>query len=84
MTRKISFQDVAKAGLKFGDEEEEKEQEESLTKKYKPLLDWLKKQSEGIVRDGSFCLLFTRRRLTDGSSSRIVESTCQEPLRHRG
>jgi heat shock protein 90kDa beta len=56
MTRKLSFQDVAKAGLKFGDEDDENEQQESLAEKYKPLLDWLKKQSEGIVRDGLFNL----------------------------
>lgn len=61
MTRKLSFQDVAKAGLKFGDEEDENENElqESLTEKYKPLLDWLKKQSEGIVRDGLLNLFIT-------------------------
>jgi len=61
--KKISFQDVAKAGLKFGDEEEEKEHEESLTEKYKPLLDWLKKQSEGVVRDVVL-------------SNRLVKSPC--------
>jgi heat shock protein beta len=61
VTRKLSFQDVAKAGLKFGDEADENENElqESLTEKYKPLLDWLKKQSEGIVRDGLFNLFIT-------------------------
>ena len=83
MTRKLSFQDVAKAGLKFGDEADENELQESLTEKYKPLLDWLKKQSEGIVRDGLFKTCSLRRQVTDGSHSHIIESTCQEPLRHR-
>ncbi|KAF8631941.1 hypothetical protein AX15_002109 [Amanita polypyramis BW_CC] len=65
--KKIPFQDVAKAGLKFGDEdmeaEEEKEQQKLLSEKYKPLLDWLKRQSEGLVRDVVL-------------SSRLVKSPC--------
>jgi len=53
--KKIPFQDVAKAGLKFGDEElaaaEEKEQQNALTQQFKPLLDWLKAEANGVVRD---------------------------------
>ncbi|KAJ3555888.1 hypothetical protein NM688_g2333 [Phlebia brevispora] len=53
--KKIPFQDVAKAGLKFGDEdadpEEEKERQQVLTEQYKPLLEWLKKEAGEIVRD---------------------------------
>ncbi|KAJ3488685.1 hypothetical protein NLI96_g2656 [Meripilus lineatus] len=65
--KKITFQDVAKAGLKFGDEEldpeEEKEQQEALTEQYKPLLEWLKKEASGIVRDVVI-------------SNRLVSSSC--------
>lgn len=52
--RAVPFQDVAKAGLKFGDEspEEEKAELESFTEKFKPLLTWLKKEAGEIVRDG--------------------------------
>ncbi|PSS05372.1 hypothetical protein PHLCEN_2v3861 [Hermanssonia centrifuga] len=53
--KRLPFQDVAKAGLKFGDEEEdpaeEKEKQKALTEQYKPLLDWLKKESKDVVRD---------------------------------
>ena len=56
LCRKVPFQDVAKAGLKFGDEDldpkEEKERQKQLTEEYKPLLDWLKKEAQDIVRDG--------------------------------
>jgi len=52
--KKIPFQDIAKAGLKFGDEEldaEEKELREELQEKFKPLIEWMKNQANGIVRD---------------------------------
>ncbi|KAH8118404.1 heat shock protein Hsp90 [Phellopilus nigrolimitatus] len=53
--KKIPFQDVAKAGLKFGDEdldpEEEKESQKELAEKFEPLLKWLKAQAGNIVRD---------------------------------
>ncbi|KAL5527454.1 hypothetical protein ACEPAG_6245 [Sanghuangporus baumii] len=53
--KKMSFQDVAKAGLKFGDEdldqEEEKEQQKELSEKFKPLITWLKERAQGVVRD---------------------------------
>lgn len=51
----MQFQDVAKKGLKFGDEDEdaevEKAKQETLKETYKPLLEYLKKESEGIVLD---------------------------------
>ncbi|TDL29384.1 heat shock protein Hsp90 [Rickenella mellea] len=53
MWKKLGFQDVAKAGLKFGDEdldpEEEKEQHKELTERFRPLLDWLKKEAGDVV-----------------------------------
>lgn len=48
-------------GLAFGlirdtcadaDPEEEKEIQKALTEQYKPLLDWLKKEAQDVVRDG--------------------------------
>jgi hypothetical protein len=52
--RAVPFQDVAKAGLKFGDEspEEEKAELESFAEQFKPLLTWLKKEAGELVRDG--------------------------------
>ncbi|KAF8559124.1 HSP90-domain-containing protein [Imleria badia] len=48
----IRFQDVAKAGLKFGDDsEEEVESMETLTEKFTPLLNWLKVQVGENARD---------------------------------
>ncbi|KAI0268205.1 Hsp90 protein-domain-containing protein [Gloeopeniophorella convolvens] len=51
----IPFQDAAKAGLQFGDEdldaEEEKAKQAETKKKFEPLLTWLKEQAGGIVRD---------------------------------
>ncbi|EMD40828.1 hypothetical protein CERSUDRAFT_111414 [Gelatoporia subvermispora B] len=64
--KKVQFQDVAKAGLKFGDEadpEEEKQELEVLTEKFRPLLDWLKGQAEEVVRDVVI-------------SNRLVTSSC--------
>jgi len=53
--KKVPFQDVAKAGLRFGDEdmspEEEKEEQKALTEQFKPLLDWLKEEAKDVVRD---------------------------------
>ncbi|KIK06721.1 hypothetical protein K443DRAFT_2857 [Laccaria amethystina LaAM-08-1] len=63
----IPFQDVAKAGLQFGDEgldpEEEKEQQKDLDEKFKPLLDWLKAKAKDIVRNVVL-------------SNRLVKSPC--------
>ncbi|THH19791.1 hypothetical protein EW146_g1461 [Bondarzewia mesenterica] len=51
----VPFQDVAKAGLKFGDEdldpEEEKAKQKALNVKFTPLLKWLKDQTKDVVRD---------------------------------
>ncbi|KAJ7904479.1 heat shock protein Hsp90 [Mycena olivaceomarginata] len=52
--KNVAFQDVAKAGLKFGDEEleaQEKEEKEAATEKYQPLLKYLKEHSKDVVRD---------------------------------
>ncbi|KAJ8482248.1 hypothetical protein ONZ45_g15022 [Pleurotus djamor] len=52
--KKVPFQDVAKAGLKFGDEDslaDEKAELEAAKEKYKPLLDYLKKEVGDKVRD---------------------------------
>ncbi|KAF7301654.1 Heat shock protein [Mycena indigotica] len=52
--KNIPFQDVAKAGLKFGDEDvekEEKEEKEEQTERYAPLLKYLKEHSKDVVRD---------------------------------
>ncbi|KZT12574.1 heat shock protein Hsp90 [Laetiporus sulphureus 93-53] len=63
----VPFQDVAKAGLRFGDEEitaeEEKEEQKVLTEEYKPLLEWLKKEAQDVVRDVVI-------------SNRLVTSSC--------
>ncbi|KAJ3930013.1 MAG: Hsp90 protein-domain-containing protein [Lentinula lateritia] len=53
--KNVPFQDIAKVGLKFGDEdtdeEEEKEQQKEAAQKYKPLMEYLQKQGRGVVRD---------------------------------
>ncbi|KAG6817393.1 hypothetical protein H0H87_009037 [Tephrocybe sp. NHM501043] len=53
--KNVQFQDVAKAGLKFGDEDEDAEEEKAeqtrLAEKFKPLLDWLKDEAKDAVRD---------------------------------
>ncbi|KAL9712700.1 hypothetical protein Ac2012v2_003937 [Leucoagaricus gongylophorus] len=53
--KKIPFQDVAKSGLKFGDEaedpEEEKALQKQLTEEYKPLLEWIKKEAKDVIQD---------------------------------
>lgn len=51
----LQFQDVAKKGLKFGDEdedaEEEKARQEKLKETYEPLLKYLKEESKDVVLD---------------------------------
>ncbi|CUA69091.1 Endoplasmin [Rhizoctonia solani] len=51
----MQFQDAAKKGLKFGDEDEdpeaEKAREEELKETYKPLLEYLKNETSNIVLD---------------------------------
>ncbi|CAK5275651.1 unnamed protein product [Mycena citricolor] len=57
--KNLPFQDVAKAGLKFGDEDveaEEKAEREEMTVKFEPLIKYLKEHSSDTVRDGkSYC-----------------------------
>ncbi|KAL4081853.1 Hsp90 protein-domain-containing protein [Scleroderma yunnanense] len=48
----FKFQDVAKAGLVFGDDtDEDREAMAALEKKYAPLLEWLKVETEEVVRN---------------------------------
>ncbi|KEP55374.1 cation-transporting ATPase [Rhizoctonia solani 123E] len=51
----MQFQDAAKKGLKFGDEDEDAEEEkarlEELKETYKPLLEYLKNETSNIVLD---------------------------------
>ncbi|KAI6164847.1 cation-transporting ATPase [Pisolithus thermaeus] len=48
----FKFQDVAKAGLDFGDDtEEDKDVMADLQEKYAPLLEWLKVEAQEVVRD---------------------------------
>ncbi|KAG7096977.1 hypothetical protein E1B28_004373 [Marasmius oreades] len=53
--KNIPFQDVAKVGLKFGDEalaeKDEKEQQKMYEKKFKPLMDYLRRKAFKVVRD---------------------------------
>ncbi|KAJ7700068.1 Hsp90 protein-domain-containing protein [Mycena rosella] len=52
--KNVPFQDVAKAGLKFGDEEleaQEKEEKKEQEEKFQPLLKYLKTHSREVVRD---------------------------------
>jgi len=50
--KKVPFQDVAKSGLKFGDEDLDPEADNiALAEKFKPLLVWMKDQVAHVVRD---------------------------------
>lgn len=51
--KSLSFQDVAKKGLKYGDEnpETEKEQLETFTKQYEPLIEFFTKKTKDIVKE---------------------------------
>ncbi|KAF9058206.1 heat shock protein Hsp90 [Panaeolus papilionaceus] len=53
--KSVPFQDAARQGLKFGDEErsaeEEKQQQKELEEKFKPLTEWLKKEVGDAVRN---------------------------------
>ncbi|KZS97784.1 heat shock protein Hsp90 [Sistotremastrum niveocremeum HHB9708] len=63
----IRFQDVAKKGLEFGDEEEdleaEKAKDEELATRFQPLVDWLKQETKDVVIDVTL-------------SKRLVTSPC--------
>lgn len=51
--KNLSFQDVAKKGLKYGDEnpETEKQQLEMFTKQYEPLVDFFTKKTQDLVKE---------------------------------
>ena len=51
--KNLSFQDVAKKGLKYGDEdpEAEKKQMEEYTEQYRPLLDFFTKKTNDLVKE---------------------------------
>jgi len=50
--RKVPFQDVAKSGLQFGDEElDPQDDTTALTEKFQPLLTWMRGQVAHIVRN---------------------------------
>lgn len=86
MCRRVPFQDVAKAGLKFGDEESQKDEKaemEAAKEKFKPLLDYLKKEAGDKVREGEYILRITFITQLDNSrmptvviSNRLVTSPC--------
>ncbi|CAK5262727.1 unnamed protein product [Mycena citricolor] len=81
--KNLPFQDVAKAGLKFGDEDveaEEKAEREEMTVKFEPLIKYLKEHSSDTVRDGkSYCFLSATPAhicQTVVISNRLVTSPC--------
>ena len=49
----LSFQDVAKKGLKYGgkDPEAERKQMEEYTEQYRPLLDWFAKKTNDLFKE---------------------------------
>jgi hypothetical protein len=52
----MQFQDVAKKGLKYGDEDvqQEKKDMEKFKEDYKPLIDFFVKSTKEAVKDGKF------------------------------
>jgi len=57
----LTFQDVSKKGLKYGDEDEHEAERAELAaqnKAFAPLLKWLKAQFEGMVADGTAVISF--------------------------
>lgn len=63
------------------DPEEEKAKQKQLTEEYKPLLDWLKKETKDIVRDGELSGTSSKTHETDYGdtvvvSNRLVTSPC--------
>ncbi|GJJ07305.1 hypothetical protein Clacol_001506 [Clathrus columnatus] len=60
----MTFQDISKTGLKFGDEDSEEESEqETLKEKFEPLLIWLKKHVPDTIMEVTI-------------SNRLVSSPC--------
>jgi len=47
------------------DPEEEKAIKTEMKEKFKPLLNWFKAQTQDIVRDGSYCVVFSFFRTSD-------------------
>lgn len=61
----LKFQDVAKKGLKFGDEDDkEREEDEKFKDTYKPLIEYLKKELSSGVNEGVFTHSFFANCLT--------------------
>jgi hypothetical protein len=60
---------------------EQKEQQQDMTQKYKPLLDWLKAEADGVVRDGTLLILDLRFTLQSHVSSRYFKPTRHQSLR---
>jgi heat shock protein 90kDa beta len=61
----MKFQDVAKKGLRYGDEdvEAEKAELEKFKEEYKPLVDFFVKSTNGAVKDGMSTFFFYYLRL---------------------
>jgi len=53
----MRFQDVAKKGLQYGDEnvEQEKKDMDKFKEEYKPLVDFFVKSTKEAIKDGNFC-----------------------------
>jgi len=55
---KLIFQDVTKMGLKFGDEdedpEEEKQKQATYAEKFEPLIEYLKNETANSVMNGEY------------------------------
>ena len=67
----MRFQDVAKKGLQYGDEDIEKEKKEleKFKEDYKPLVDFFVKTTKEHIKDGEF-LVLDQRADSDLSCSR--------------
>lgn len=79
----LKFQDVAKEGLKFGDEEDEAEEEEELKTRFQPLAEYLKKQLAANVDKvvvstrltTSPCLVVAGKQGYSGNMERLVSAS---------
>jgi hypothetical protein len=58
----MQFQDVAKKGLQYGDEdmEQEKKDMDKFKEDYKPLVDFFVKSTKEAIKDGNLTELFFR------------------------
>jgi heat shock protein 90kDa beta len=67
------------------DPEEEKERQKQLTEEYKPLLDWIKKETKDIVRNGECSDTYrTEASALMTMDSRHLKQARHQPVRHRG